>query len=89
MAIPLNQQRPRYREAHPRFDIVQARARAADRPVLVFEERGGTRGQLIIPAQIRAARGLLNWTQDKLAQAAKIALSSIRDIEAEKRSRST
>lgn len=44
------------------------------------------RSQLIIPAQIRAARGLLNWTQDKLAQAAKIALSSIRDIEAEKRS---
>ncbi len=39
----------------------------------------------IIPAQIRAARGLLNWTQDELATAAKIALTSIRDIENEKR----
>lgn len=39
----------------------------------------------IIPAQIRAARGLLNWTQEKLATESKVALTSIRDIEGEKR----
>lgn len=39
----------------------------------------------LIPAQVRAARGLLNWTQERLATDAKIALSSIREIENEKR----
>jgi transcriptional regulator with XRE-family HTH domain len=39
----------------------------------------------VIPAQVRAARGLLNWTQEKLATDAGIALSSIREIENEKR----
>lgn len=41
--------------------------------------------QAIIPAQIRAARALLNWPQEKLAEAAGVALTSVRDLEAEKR----
>jgi DNA-binding XRE family transcriptional regulator len=40
----------------------------------------------ILPAQIRAARSLLNWLQDDLARAADVALTSVRDIEGEKRS---
>jgi transcriptional regulator with XRE-family HTH domain len=40
---------------------------------------------VIIPAQIRAARALLNWTQEALAKAAEVAVTSIRDLEAEKR----
>jgi transcriptional regulator with XRE-family HTH domain len=39
----------------------------------------------IIPAQIRAARGLLSWSQEELAQAAKIGLSTLRDVETGKR----
>ena len=39
----------------------------------------------VIPAQVRAARGLLNWTQAKLAEVAGIALTSVRDIENERR----
>jgi DNA-binding XRE family transcriptional regulator len=36
------------------------------------------------PAQCRAARGLLNWNQDRLASAAGVELSAIRAFEAEK-----
>jgi hypothetical protein len=36
------------------------------------------------PAQCRAARGLLNWSEDRLASAAGIKLSVVRDFEAEK-----
>lgn len=39
----------------------------------------------IIPAQIRAARGLLDWSQEKLAVEADVAITSVRDIEGEKR----
>jgi transcriptional regulator with XRE-family HTH domain len=41
--------------------------------------------QTIIPAQIRAARSLVNWSQDDLAEAAGVALTSVRDIEGERR----
>lgn len=40
---------------------------------------------LLVPAQVRAARGLLSWSQDKLADSAGIALSSVRDFENQKR----
>jgi DNA-binding transcriptional regulator YiaG len=36
------------------------------------------------PAQSRAARGLLNWTEDRLASAAGIKVSVVRDFESEK-----
>ncbi len=39
-----------------------------------------------IPAQIRAARGLLDWSQEQLATAAEVALTSVRDLESERRS---
>lgn len=39
----------------------------------------------IIPAQIRAARSLVNWSQQQLAEAAQVAISSVRDIEGERR----
>ena len=39
----------------------------------------------IIPAQIRAARSLVNWSQQQLADAAEVAISSVRDIEGERR----
>ena len=37
------------------------------------------------PAQCRAARAWLNWSQDDLAQEAKVALSTVRDFENETR----
>lgn len=36
------------------------------------------------PAQCRAARGLLNWTQDKLASAAAVSVVTVRNFENEK-----
>jgi len=36
------------------------------------------------PAQCRAARGLLNWGEDRLASAAGIKISLVRDFEGEK-----
>ena len=36
------------------------------------------------PAQCRAARGLLNWSEDRLASGAAIKISVVRDFEAEK-----
>jgi len=37
------------------------------------------------PAQCRAARSLLNWTQPELAQAAGVSPSTLRDFEAGRR----
>lgn len=37
--------------------------------------------QRLTPAQCRAARGLLNWSQQDLAEAAKISREAIRDFE--------
>ena len=34
------------------------------------------------PAQLRAARGLLGWSQNELAKAARVGLSTIRRMEA-------
>src|SRR5690349_21698786 len=39
----------------------------------------------LIPAQIRAGRALINWSQQQLADAAGLSLSSIRDYENERR----
>lgn len=41
--------------------------------------------QVIIPAQIRAARALLDWSQDELATAASVGVSTVRDVESERR----
>ena len=41
---------------------------------------------IVIPAQIRAGRALLDWSQDELANAADVALTSVRDLESQKRS---
>ncbi|MGW9332309.1 helix-turn-helix domain-containing protein [Bosea sp. NPDC055594] len=40
---------------------------------------------MITPAQSRAARGLLGWSQTDLAGAAKVSISTIRDYETGKR----
>lgn len=39
---------------------------------------------MIAPAQCRAARGLLNWTQDDLAQAAEVGVVTVRQFEGDK-----
>lgn len=39
---------------------------------------------LIFPEQCRAARGLLNWSQENLALAAGISRSTIKDFEAQR-----
>jgi len=39
----------------------------------------------ISPAQCRAARGLLAWSQVALAEAAGVGLSTVRDLETERR----
>lgn len=36
---------------------------------------------MLVPEQSRAARGLLCWSQDKLAKIAKVGLSTVRDFE--------
>jgi transcriptional regulator with XRE-family HTH domain len=41
---------------------------------------------MILPAQSRAARALLNWSQPELAQASGVSVSTIRDFETGKRS---
>lgn len=40
---------------------------------------------IVIPAQIRAGRALLDSSQDELAKAADVALTSVRDLESQKR----
>lgn len=37
--------------------------------------------RMITPAQSRAARGLIEWSQEQLAQASHLGLSTIRDFE--------
>ncbi len=44
---------------------------------------------VIIPAQIRAGRAYLNWSQGDLAKAARVGLSTVRDAESEKRATDT
>jgi transcriptional regulator with XRE-family HTH domain len=39
----------------------------------------------ILPAQTRAARGIVGWSQEDLANAAKVGLSTVRDFEAGRR----
>ena len=39
----------------------------------------------MIPAQCRAARGWLNWTQQDLAAKARVSLSTVKDYEADRR----
>jgi transcriptional regulator with XRE-family HTH domain len=36
---------------------------------------------MITPAQSRAARGLIEWSQERLSEAAHLGLSTIRDFE--------
>ena len=43
------------------------------------------RGMEITPAQCRAARGLLNWTQGELAAKVGVAVKTIRDFETGRR----
>jgi len=44
---------------------------------------------LITAAQMRAGRGLLDWSQERLAEAAGVGLSSVRDFEKERRAGDT
>lgn len=44
---------------------------------------------MIIPAQIRAGRALLGWSQEQLAHEADVALSTVRDTENERRAADT
>ncbi|MEP7457059.1 helix-turn-helix transcriptional regulator [Phyllobacterium sp. SB3] len=39
----------------------------------------------LTPAQSRAARALINWSQPQLAEASKVSISTIRDFETGKR----
>jgi transcriptional regulator with XRE-family HTH domain len=39
----------------------------------------------LIAAQCRAARGLLNWSQDTLAEASKVGISTVGDFERDRR----
>jgi transcriptional regulator with XRE-family HTH domain len=45
--------------------------------------------EIIVPAQIRAARALLDWSQQDLAREAGVGLSTVRDIESQRRSLDT
>jgi transcriptional regulator with XRE-family HTH domain len=46
-------------------------------------------GEIIIPAQVRAARALLDWSQNELASAANVGVTTVRDIESERRATDT
>lgn len=40
---------------------------------------------MVTPAQVRAARGLLDWRQTELAKAAKVGVRTVIDFEADRR----
>jgi transcriptional regulator with XRE-family HTH domain len=44
-----------------------------------------TTNDIIVPAQIRAARALLEWSQEKLAAEAGVGVSTVRDVESQRR----
>jgi transcriptional regulator with XRE-family HTH domain len=44
---------------------------------------------VVVPAQVRAARALIGWSQEQLAQEAEVGLSTVRDFESEKRAADT
>ncbi|HEX3411741.1 MAG TPA: DUF1488 family protein [Stellaceae bacterium] len=44
---------------------------------------------VVIPAQIRAGRALLEWSQEQLAKEAEVGLSTVRDVESERRAADT
>jgi transcriptional regulator with XRE-family HTH domain len=44
-----------------------------------------TKSKIVIAAQIRAARALLEWPQEKLASEAGVGVSTVRDVESERR----
>jgi transcriptional regulator with XRE-family HTH domain len=46
---------------------------------------GGQMTKLVLPSQIRAARALLDWSQEELASACRLGLSTIKDFEAGRR----
>jgi uncharacterized protein (DUF433 family)/transcriptional regulator with XRE-family HTH domain len=41
--------------------------------------------EVVIPPQVRAARALLGWSQEELAREAGVAITTVRDVEGEKR----
>jgi uncharacterized protein (DUF433 family)/transcriptional regulator with XRE-family HTH domain len=41
--------------------------------------------EIVIPPQVRAGRALLGWSQEDLARKAGVAITTVRDVEAEKR----
>lgn len=41
--------------------------------------------EIVIAAQVRAARALLDWSQSQLAEAADVGVTTVRDIESERR----
>lgn len=41
--------------------------------------------EVVVPAQIKAARAMLDWSQEQLAKEAKIGVTSVRDCEAMRR----
>jgi DNA-binding XRE family transcriptional regulator len=51
----------------------------------LWAKQASVQGMEISPGQCRAARALLNWTQDELATKVGVALRTIRDFENERR----
>jgi uncharacterized protein (DUF433 family)/DNA-binding XRE family transcriptional regulator len=45
--------------------------------------------EIVIPPQVRAGRALLGWSQEDLAREAGVAITTVRDVEAEKRAETT
>ncbi len=41
--------------------------------------------QIIVPAQIRAARAMMEWSQEGLAEKSGVSLSTVRDVESQRR----
>ncbi|MEY9387538.1 transcriptional regulator with XRE-family HTH domain [Bradyrhizobium japonicum] len=40
---------------------------------------------IIVPAQIRAARAMMEWSQEELAEKSEVSLSTVRDVESQRR----